>query len=136
MIESVPYDLIIDTPALVHIRARIDIYSRTLQVSKDGKTEVLNLVYEPELFGDADDELTTDTESEIDAGEVSDKDEFSGFLMTLDATKEAENEPEEADLVRKTVEHLRGVRHRSQASVSEPSRFHSTFIQWCPSIKV
>ncbi len=45
VIESVPYDLILGTPALVHIRARIDMYSQTVQVKKDRKTEVLNLVY-------------------------------------------------------------------------------------------
>ena len=103
VLESVPYDLIIVTPALVQIRSRIDMYSQIVQVRKDGKTEVLNLVYEPKVFYDTDDELTTDTESETDGGEVSDKDEFSGFLMTLDATKEAKNEPEEAEFVRQKV---------------------------------
>ncbi len=83
VIESVPYDLIIGTPALVQIRARIDMYSQTEQVRKNVKTEVLNLVYEPGVFDDTDDELTKESESETDPGEFSDKDEFSGFLMTL-----------------------------------------------------
>ncbi len=63
-------------------------------------------MYDPELFDDTDDELTSDTESETDAGEVSDKDEFSGCVMTLHATKEAKNEPEEAELVWQKVEYL------------------------------
>ncbi len=66
---------------------------------------MLNLVYEPEVFDDSDDELTT--ESETDVVEVSDNYEFSGFVMTLDATKETKNEPEEAELVRQKVKHLR-----------------------------
>ena len=70
VIEAVPYDLIIGTPALVQIPARIDMYSQTVQVRKDRKIQVLNLVHEPEVFDDTDDELTTDTDSETDAGEV------------------------------------------------------------------
>ncbi len=42
-------------------------YSQIVQVRKDRKAEVLNLVYEPKIFYDTDDELTTDTESETDA---------------------------------------------------------------------
>ncbi len=63
---------------LTKIRARIDRYSQTVQVMKDRKAEVLNLVSEPELFDDANCELTADNESERDEGELSDNDEFSG----------------------------------------------------------
>ncbi len=66
-------------------------YSLTEHVRKDGKAEVLNLVYEPEVFDDTDDELMTETESETDAGEVPDNDEFSGFVVPLDPIKEARN---------------------------------------------
>ena len=106
MTEPVTHDLIIGTPALVQLRARIDMYSQTVHVRKDGKTEVLNLVSESEIFNDTDDELTADTERENEAGEVWDKDEFRGFVMTLDASKEAKNEAEEVELFRQKVEHL------------------------------
>ncbi len=120
VIEFVSYNLIIGTPALVRIRARIDMNSQTVQVRKDGKSEVLNLVYKPEMLDDTDDDMTTDTESETDAGDFSEKDEFSGFVMILDATKESENELEEAELVRQKVEQLRReyaaeVKHRFES---------------------
>ncbi len=101
-----PYNLIIDTLTLGQIRARIDRCSPKVQVMKYGNDEVLNLIYEPEVFDDTDDELTTDTESETDVGEVSDKDEFSGLVMTLDVKNETKNEPEEIVLVEQNVEQL------------------------------
>ncbi len=101
VIESVSYDLKISTLALVQIRARIGMCSKKVQVRKDRTTELLT-----RSFDDTYDKLTTDTENEKDAGEVSDKDELSGYAMTLDATKEARNEPEETELVRPKVEHL------------------------------
>ena len=48
VIASVPYDLIIGAPKLVEMRACIDMYHQTVTIRNYGKTEVLNLVYEPE----------------------------------------------------------------------------------------
>ena len=64
---------------------------------KDRKAEVLNLVSEPELFDDANCELTADNESERDEGELSDNDEFSGWLRALNANIEMINEPEKSE---------------------------------------
>ncbi len=94
------YDLIIGTLALAQIRARIDMYIRTIHERKDRKAEMLHLVYEPELFDATDDELTRGIEKETDAGKVLEKDDFSGLVLTLDATKEGRNETEGTELVR------------------------------------
>ena len=50
VIASVPYDLIIDAPTLVEMWACIDMYHQTVTIGNHGKTEVLNLVYEPETW--------------------------------------------------------------------------------------
>ena len=50
-------------------------------IRNHGKTEVLNLVYEPETWDGSHDELTTESESEI--GEDSDKGNYSVFVLTL-----------------------------------------------------
>ena len=63
--KSVPYGLIIASLTLVDICACIDLYHQTVKVSKEEKTETLNLFYEPEMSEDTEDELTVDTESDI-----------------------------------------------------------------------
>ena len=70
VIASVPYDLIIGASNLVEMRACIDMYHQTVTIGNHGKTEVLNLIYEPETWYGSDDELTTESESDI--GEDSD----------------------------------------------------------------
>ncbi len=58
------YDLIVRSPTLVDMCACIDLYHKTVKVRKDGQTETLNLVYEPEMYEDTEDELTTERERE------------------------------------------------------------------------
>ena len=65
LIKSFPYDVIIGSPILVDMCACIDLYHQTVKVRKDGTTETLNLVYEAEMYEDTEDELTTDTKSDI-----------------------------------------------------------------------
>ncbi len=50
---------------MVDICACMDLYHQTVKMRKDDKTETLNLVYESEMYEDTEDELTTDTESDI-----------------------------------------------------------------------
>ena len=77
VIASVPYDLIIGAQTLVEMRACIDIYHQTVTIRNHGKKEVLNLVYEPETWDGSDDELITESESDI--GEDSDKEDYSAL---------------------------------------------------------
>ena len=65
VIASVPYDLIFGASTLVEMRACTDMYHQTVSVRNHGKTEVLNLVYEPETWDGSDDELKTESESDI-----------------------------------------------------------------------
>ena len=65
VIKLLTYDLIIGSPTLVDTCACMDLCHQTVKVRKNGKTETLNLVYEPEINEDTEDELTTDTESDI-----------------------------------------------------------------------
>ena len=48
---------------------------------RNHKTEALNLVYEPETWDVSDDELTTESESDI--GEGPDKEYYRTFVLTL-----------------------------------------------------
>ena len=104
VIKSLPYHLIIGSPTLVDMCACIDLYHQKVKVRKDGKTETVNLVYEPEMYEDTDDELTTDTESDI--GEESDKDEYSAFLLTLSDVVDSPDVEKYVDPVEDKVAHL------------------------------
>ncbi len=86
--------------------ACIDLYHQTVKVRKDEKIETLNLVYEPEMYEDTEDELTTDTESDI--GVESDKDEYSAFVLTLSDITEASCIEKDVDQVEGKVAHLSG----------------------------
>ena len=78
VIASVPYALIISAPTLVEMHACIDMYHQTVTIRNHGKTEVLNLMHEPETWDGSDDGLTTESESDI--GEDSDKEDYSVFV--------------------------------------------------------
>ncbi len=65
VIKLLTYDLIIGSPTSVDKCACIDLYHQTVTVRKNGKTETLKFVYEPEMYEETEDELTTDTESDI-----------------------------------------------------------------------
>ena len=52
-----------------------------VKIRSHGKTEVLNLVYRPEMWDGSHDELTTESESDI--GEDLDKGDYSAFVLTL-----------------------------------------------------
>ncbi len=104
VIKSLPYDLIIGSPTLVEMCACIDLYHQTVKVRKDGKTETLNLVYEPEMYEDTDEELTTDTESDI--GEESEKDEYSAFVLTFYDVADSSDVGKDVDPVEDKVAHL------------------------------
>ena len=65
VIASVPYDLTIGAPTLVEMRACTDMYHQTVLIRNHGKTEVLNLVYEPVTWDGSNDELKTKSESDI-----------------------------------------------------------------------
>ena len=81
VIASVPYDLIIGAPTLVEIRECIDLYHQTVTIRNHCKTEVLNLVYKPESWDRTDEELTTESESDI--WEDSKKGYYRAFVFTL-----------------------------------------------------
>ena len=81
VIVSVPYDCIIGAPTLVEMRVCIDMHHQTVTIRNHGKTEVLNLVNEPETWDGSDDEPPTESESDI--GEDSDKLDYSAFVLTL-----------------------------------------------------
>ena len=87
VIKSLPYDSIIESPKLVDMCASIDLYHQTVKVKKDDKTETLNLFYEPETYEDTEDELTTDTESDI--GEDSAKHEYGASVLSLSDVTES-----------------------------------------------
>ena len=80
VIASVPYDLIIGASSLLVMRACVDMYHQTVTIRNHGKTEILNLVYKSETLDGSDDELTTESESEI--GEDSDKEDRIAFVLT------------------------------------------------------
>ena len=61
------------------------------------KTPVLNIVYEPETWGGSDNELTT--ESESDVKEDSGKEDYSTFALTLTEDRFPITEIEEIDLI-------------------------------------
>ena len=79
--NSLPYELIIGSPTLVDMCARINLYHQTVKVRKHRKTETLNLVNGPEMYQETEDELTRATESNI--GEESDREEYSAFVTTF-----------------------------------------------------
>ncbi len=74
-----------------------------MRVRKMGK-ETLNQYNEPELWEDTEDELTTDTESDI--GEESGKSDYSAFILTLDEESTPSIEKTEEDPVEEKVSHL------------------------------
>ena len=103
-IASVPFDLIIGALTLVETHAFADVYQQTVTIRNRGKTEVLNLVYEPETWDGSDDELTTESESDI--GEDLDKGDYSAFVLTLKEDKFPGTEIEEIDITGEKVSHL------------------------------
>ena len=86
------------------MRACIDMYHQTVTIRNNGKTEVLNLVYEPETWDGSDDELTTESESDI--AEDSDKGEYIAFVLTLKEDQVPIAEVEDIDLTGEKVSHL------------------------------
>ena len=78
VIASVPYDLIIGALTLVEMRVCIGMYQQKVKIRNHGKTEVMNLVHEPQTCDGSDDELTT--ESEIGIGEDLNKGNYSAFV--------------------------------------------------------
>ncbi len=104
VIKSLPYDLNLGSPPLVDMCPCIDLYHQTAKVRKDGQTETLNPVYEPEMYEDTEDELTTDTES--DRGEESDKDEYSAFVITLSDVSESPAVEKSVDTIDEKIAHL------------------------------
>ncbi len=87
VIKSLRYELIIVSSTLVDMCDCIDLYHQTVKVRKDEKMETLNLVYEPEMYEDTEDELTTDTESDI--GEDSAKHEYGASVLSLSDVTES-----------------------------------------------
>ena len=73
-------------------------------IRNHGKTKVLNLVYEPETWEGSDDELTTESESDI--GEDSDERDYSAFVVTLKKDQVPIAEAEEIDFTEEKVAHL------------------------------
>ena len=104
VIILVPYGLIIGEPTLVGMRECIDMYQQTVAIKNHGKTEVLNLVYEPETWVESDDELTTESESDI--GEDSDEGDYRAFVLTLKEDRFLINEVVEIDVTQEKVSHL------------------------------
>ena len=56
-------------------------HHQMVTIRNHGKTEVLNLVYEPETWDESDEGLTNKSESDI--GEDSEKRDYSAFVLTL-----------------------------------------------------
>ena len=81
VIASVPYELIIGAPTLVEIGACIDMYSQKITIRNHGKTEELNLMYKPETLDGSDDELTTESESNVE--EDLGKGDYNSFGLTF-----------------------------------------------------
>ena len=105
MIASVPYDLIIDALTLEAMRACIHMYDQTVKIRNHGETEVLNLVYELETWDGSDDELTSESESDI--GEDSDKGHYSAFVLALNKDQVPIAEAEEINVTDEKSTHLR-----------------------------
>ena len=104
VIASVPCDVIIIAPTLVEMRACICTYHQTVTIRNNGKTEVLNLVYKSETWDGSDDELTT--ESEINIGEDSYKEDYSKFILILKEDRVPSPEIEEIDVTKEKASHL------------------------------
>ena len=108
VIASVPYDLTVGAPTLVEMRAWIDMYHQTVTIRNHGKTEVLNLVYEPETSDGWYGELETESESNI--GEDLDKADYSTFVLTLKEDRFPSAEIEEIDVTEeKSLSPFRGM---------------------------
>ena len=79
-------------------------YHQTVTIRNRGKTEVLNLVYEPETWDGSDDDLTT--ESESDFGQNSDKGDCIAFVLTSKEDRFPSTEIEEIEATEEKVSHL------------------------------
>ena len=86
------------------MRACIDMHHQTVRIRNHGKTKVLNLLYEPENWGGSEDELTSESESDI--GEDSDEGNYSAFLLTLNEYRFLMTEIDEIDATEEKVYHL------------------------------
>ena len=80
VLPGAPNDVIICSPALENLRARIDTYEQCIKLSHKGKTETINFEYERTSKRDSEDELTSCSESDsTDSREESDEE----FVLTL-----------------------------------------------------
>ncbi len=120
VINLLAYGLIIRSLTLVDIRACFDLYHQAVKVRKDGKTETLNLVYEPEMYEDTEGELKTDTEGDI--REESEKKAYSEFVLTLSDVVDSPDVVRDGHPVEDKVAHLSeayaaDVKHYSRATI-------------------
>ena len=65
VIGSLPYGLLISAPTSVEMCACFNMYHEAVTIRNHGNTEVLNAVNEPGIWDRSDDELPTESESDI-----------------------------------------------------------------------
>ena len=106
VMESVPFDLIISDPTQIKLRMKIDKYHSTVKVKMNGKTDTLNLQYEPDVGDNTDDDFTSDSDSHDDIGEDSDPGDYAGLVLTVnEKTVNAIGDGKE-DLMTQKLSHL------------------------------
>ena len=86
------------------MRASIDTHHQTVTIRNRGKTEVLNLVYEPETWKESDNELKTEFESGM--WEDSHTWYYSAFVLTLKEERPPIVEVEKIDVSQEKISHL------------------------------
>ena len=80
---------------------------QTITIRSHGKTEVLNLEYEPEMWNGLDGELTT--ESESGTSEDSDKGNYCALILTLTEDQVPIAEVKEIDATEGSLLPARGI---------------------------
>ena len=107
VMESVPFDLIISDPTQIKLRMKIDKYHSTVKVKMNGKSDTLNLQYEPDVGNNTDDDFTSGTSSEEDIGEESDHEEYAGLVLTVsERHSSAADSSEGKDMMTQKLSHL------------------------------
>lgn len=103
---KLPFYIIIGDPALVTMRAKMDRDHHTLRSKVSGVSETWNLEYKPEFGENAEDDVTSNTESEEYIGEDSSPSDVERLVLTLNETSSVCTALLEEDLVEEKVVHL------------------------------
>ena len=106
VMDSVPFDLIISDPTQIKLRMKIDKYHSTVKVKMNGKSDTLNLQYEPDIGDNTDDDFTSDSESEEDIGEDTDNEDYVGLVLTISEKNDGTVSERDGDMMAQKLSHL------------------------------